>query len=147
MSESPKLPEEIQLILDETDLPHEKKEEFKSKLISLSITRSFSGPLPPPELLQGYNEVVKGGAERIFSQFEKQSDHRIKLEAEVIPEQLNQSKRGQFFGFVLVVLCLICAMIALMNGYEVFAIVIASTTIVGLAGVFVVGKVIQSKKG
>ena len=98
-------------------------------------------------MLQGYNEVVKGGAERIFSQFEKQSDHRIKLEAEVIPEQLNQSKRGQFFGFVLVVLCLICAMIALMNGYEVFAIVIASTTIVGLAGVFVVGKVIQSKKG
>lgn len=37
----------------------------------------FSGPLPPPQILGQYDEVLPGAAERILRMAEKQQDHRI----------------------------------------------------------------------
>lgn len=36
----------------------------------------FSGPLPPPQILGQYDEVLPGAAERILRMAEKQQDHR-----------------------------------------------------------------------
>jgi uncharacterized membrane protein len=45
-----------------------------------SIATQYQGPIPPPAMLAQYTTVIKDGAERIFSIFEKQSTHRIDLE-------------------------------------------------------------------
>jgi uncharacterized membrane protein len=45
---------------------------------------SYSGPLPHPEILRSFEEVVPGSAQRIFTQFEEQSAHRRSMEASVI---------------------------------------------------------------
>ncbi len=37
----------------------------------------FSGPLPPPQVLGQYDEILPGAAERILRMAEKQQDHRI----------------------------------------------------------------------
>jgi uncharacterized membrane protein len=50
---------------------------------------SWQGPIPPPGAIREYNEIVENGAERIFAQFEKETEHRHKLET-----------RQQFFPFV-----------------------------------------------
>ena len=39
-----------------------------------------SGPIPSPQILQQYNNIVPGAAERIIRMAEKQSDHRMALE-------------------------------------------------------------------
>lgn len=48
------------------------------------VQYSYSGPLPHPEILEHYDRIVPGGAERIFSQFESQAAHRQSIEAQVI---------------------------------------------------------------
>ena len=41
---------------------------------------ALSGPLPPPEMLAQYEEILPGAAERILSMAERQAEHRQKLE-------------------------------------------------------------------
>ena len=45
---------------------------------------AHAGPLPHPSVLEQYDHVVPGGAERIFKQFEVQAEHRQKIELAVI---------------------------------------------------------------
>ena len=45
----------------------------------LSVRASFSGPLPPPELLKQYDEVVPGAADRIISMAEAEQAHEADM--------------------------------------------------------------------
>lgn len=45
---------------------------------------TYSGPLPHPDILRNFEEIVPGSAQRIFVQFEEQSAHRRAMEAKVI---------------------------------------------------------------
>jgi len=46
----------------------------------VSVSAEFSGPLPRPSVLQGYESVLSGAADRIISMAEKQSEHRKEME-------------------------------------------------------------------
>ena len=95
------IPDELEPLLK--DLPEAKRIAIVKAIIGFAFSHSssFKGPLPPPELLERYNNVVGNGAERIVSMAEKQSNHRMELENHAIKEELKQSKTGQVFGFVL----------------------------------------------
>jgi uncharacterized membrane protein len=111
--------------------------------VSIRKASSFSGPIPPPELLKGYNEVVKDGAERIMVMAEKQSHHRMQLEDHAIKEELKQSRLGQVFGFTLGIVGLILAATLAILDHEAIAGIFGTTTIIGLVTVFVLGKKAQ----
>src|SRR5277367_5058528 len=64
-------------------------------------TFEFSGPLPPPQILQGYNQAFAGCAERIVAMAERQSAHRQAIERSVIDANCDAQTRGQYFAFVL----------------------------------------------
>lgn len=130
------------------DIPQENRERILQFFLGVSIERStsFSGPLPPPALLQEYSEIVKDGAERIFQMTEQQSAHRKQLEDHAIREELMQSRRGQGFGFILGTLGLVLATILALMGKETIAGIFGTTTIVALVTVFVIGKKTQSKE-
>ena len=104
-----------------------------------------SSPVPPAELLQGYNAAFPNGGERLFQLVENQSSHRQTIEAKVVGEQLAQSKRGQLFAFVLALVFggmgVYCAII----GQAAVACMIFGTTIGGLVYVFVKGQSSQTK--
>ncbi len=80
------LPKELEPVLK--DLPDQKRQAILKVFKSFSIQHSFSGPIPPPSILKGYNDIVKDGADRIMSMAEKQSGHRIALEDHAIREEL-----------------------------------------------------------
>ncbi len=103
------------------------------------------GPLPSPTTLQGYNEVITNGAERIMVVFEKQSSHRMTLEEKVIGRQTFQSLFGQILGFLIAITCLIFGLILVLRGFNTAGITLFSLDLVGLAYVFVVGKRQQKK--
>ncbi len=46
----------------------------------LARTTALSGPLPPPEMLAQYEEILPGAAERLFKMVERQEEHRQALE-------------------------------------------------------------------
>jgi uncharacterized membrane protein len=142
------IPEEVRLILD--DLPDEKRQVIIKSLVKVSFSSSstsstFSGPIPPPELLAGYNNVLTNGAERIVSMAEKQSNHRMQLENYIVKEELRQSEKGQNYGFVIAIAGLLLASGSAILGYETFAGIFVTTGIVGLVTVFVIGKKAQNQ--
>jgi uncharacterized membrane protein len=51
----------------------------------------YSGPLPHPEILDGYEKVLSGSADRILKMAEKQLDHRISNENKLVDAE-NQSR-------------------------------------------------------
>ena len=50
---------------------------------------SFQGPLPPPQILNHYDQIVPGSAERIISLWESQVRHRQELEKKAIGSDVN----------------------------------------------------------
>lgn len=62
---------------------------------------SHSGPLPDPDTLQRYEQVLPGLAERIVAMAEKQSDHRQSLERAVILNGIKAEGRGASYAFAL----------------------------------------------
>jgi uncharacterized membrane protein len=66
LPEIQQLPEEAQSFLK--DLPGPQKK----AMIALLMAQSWKGPLPPPEVLKGYNEAIPDGAERILKMAENQ---------------------------------------------------------------------------
>ena len=56
-------------------------EELEGKQFYL-MGKRFTGPIPPPEILHQYREVLPDAPERILSMAEKQQNHRMDLEKE-----------------------------------------------------------------
>src|SRR3990172_9810621 len=139
---SDELSRALRSITEDPEIPETKKKKILGVIRAITISRSssFSGPIPPPEILKGCNEVVKDGGERIVVMAEKQSGHRIDLENYAIKEELKQSRLGQVCGFVLGLVGLILATILALLGHEGIAGIFGTITIVGLVTVFVIGK-------
>ena len=53
-------------------------------LVGVETSLSWSGPLPPPKVLEAYDRLVPGAAERIMKMAEQQSEHRRGLEKTVV---------------------------------------------------------------
>ncbi len=140
--EDAELPSEIEKIID--DLPLEKKEEARQKLISLQTTiishQSHSGPLPSPQTIKSYNNVVENGAERIFKMTENQSQHRIEMEKKIFTSQIKQSGIGQIFGFIIALVALVIAWDLAKANKVAVASIIGGTTVTGLVTIFVIGR-------
>lgn len=52
----------------------------QNKPAIITHAESFSGPIPPPDLLAKYAEIIPDGATRILAMAEKQSKHRQCIE-------------------------------------------------------------------
>ena len=56
----------------------ESKEELKKLL--LAVSQEFTGPIPPPSMMEQYEKTLPGSADRILNMAENQSEHRQSLE-------------------------------------------------------------------
>lgn len=75
--------------------------------VKLVHQEAYQGPLPHPDLLVKYEEIIPGSAERILSMAEKEQQHRHQLENEVIKKEITQKGRGLNFGFTLALLIVV----------------------------------------
>lgn len=55
--------------------------------------QSFQGPIPPPAVLEGYERVVPGAAERILRMAEQEALHRRALEVEAMRANASAGER------------------------------------------------------
>jgi uncharacterized membrane protein len=95
--------------------------------------------LPHPEILQKFDLVVPGAAERIIAMAEKQSAHRMELESKVITADIESSRKGQLFGFVVALGGLLSSFVLVINGFQVVGGILGGATLVSLVSVFVYG--------
>ena len=83
--EQSKEKQEITQECAEEDKEHELVNEKEIKKVVMEMAKAeFSGPIPPPSIIEGYERVLPGSADRIISMAEKQSEHRQKMEDKMI---------------------------------------------------------------
>lgn len=109
-------------------------------------SQSFSGPLPPPDILKKFDEVVPGAAERIIKMAEEQSAHRKDLERKVIESDIARSKWGQVLGFFIAITGLAISAIIAIYGSAIAGGIIGVGTLASLVGVFMYGSSSRSKE-
>ena len=71
-----------------------------SSLVHQHTEVSFSGPLPPPGVLESYEKVLPGSAERIFTMAEKQIEHRMYLEKVVLESGAKRANLGIYAAVI-----------------------------------------------
>jgi uncharacterized membrane protein len=110
------------------------------------VSRFFSGPLPPPDVLVGYNEAFDGAAERIVAMAESQLKHRQNMESRVVASNCSNEWTGQVIGAVLSGIAILggiylAAKDKPLSGFGVIILDLAT-----LAGVFVYSRKAQTKE-
>lgn len=135
--------QEVEETLQEI-LPEEVKDIPKDQLrriISVVMKQSHhSGPIPSPDSMAKYNEVIPDGANRIMVQSEEQGRHRREMERTVIRSQSIQTYLGQIFAFIVAISCMYVSYSMVMSGHEKQGALFGGVTIVGLVTIFIVGK-------
>jgi uncharacterized membrane protein len=101
---------------------------------------SFSGPLPPPEILRGYETLVSGAADRILSIAEEDAKHLRQIEMAALHAARDESRMGQIFGLIIGLAALGTTIAALILGSPTVAALIGGGTVVGLVSVFILGR-------
>jgi uncharacterized membrane protein len=89
-------------------IPELPPEELKQFAAVVAKIERFKGPLPHPQILKQYDEVVPGSAMMIIGTFEKQSNHRMNLESTVV----TGNDKMQKLGLIVAALINICAITA-----------------------------------
>lgn len=98
---------------------------------------AFQGPLPPPDLLRGYQDILPDAPERIFQLTEKEFSHRQRMEEKALDGAIGRDKRGQYFGLGATLFTVACATLLGLTGHEVLAGTVIGT-VVAVAGIFVI---------
>ena len=105
--------------------------------------QAHAGPLPPPEMLRRYDEIVPGAAERILAMAEQLANHRQALQrqelASGIEARANEQaleKRGQWFAGLLGFAALCGAVTCTLYGHDAVGGTIVGTTILAILGAY-----------
>ena len=115
-------------------------------MMQVSRQYSFSGPLPPPEVLEKYNQALPGAAERILAMAEQQSRHRQTIETTVINSNAFVQKVGPFLGFIVAMTAVVGGIVLILKGKDGYGLASIIAPLAGLAGVFIYGKQRQNKE-
>jgi len=107
----------------------------------ISVSSTFSGPLPPPDILARYNDAVPDGADRIIALAERQAAHRMALESRVVDADIRRSNLGLGAGLLVALAGLFASFLMVDRGNAVAGAVLASIDLAGLVAVFVYGTV------
>lgn len=78
--------------------PQQKQQNNQESRKLAHIKAEFSGPVPHPSILQGYDNIIPGAAERILKMAEQDAAHQREIEKLALTSAVSEVKRGQVFG-------------------------------------------------
>lgn len=93
----------------------------------------------PQKILEQYDEIVPGAAERILLRFEEQASHRIELESAVVNSGTLHERIGIVLGFLLALFGFAIAGFAISRGQSLAGVTLFIFQIASLAGVYIYG--------
>lgn len=101
--------------IEETNATNINSEEQVKQVVAEVIRSEFSGPIPPPSIIRGYEEILPGAADRIMRMAENQSAHRQNMESKMIGTESRDSLLGIIFAFTLGIGCIAAAIIIVVS--------------------------------
>lgn len=116
------------------------------QIVAQVAAQRFSGPLPPPDVLARYNDAVPNGAERIMQMAEKQTDHRMDLEKQVVSADIRRSNAGLVAGLIVALAFLVVSYLLIDDGHDEAGTILGTVDIGSLVGVFIYGTISQRRE-
>lgn len=111
----------------------------KKLAIELTQLSAYSGPIPPPEMLQHYDEIIPGLAETIIANWNAESDHRRAMEQAGLLGEQKAERRGQWLGAAVAVAIPLAAITAGVLGLDEIGIALATIGVAGIVTVLIRG--------
>ena len=108
-----------------------------SKLIRSEQRMTFSGPIPHPDILTRYADIIPNGADRILRMAEQQQTHRQHLEKVVIESDARRANLGMFLGFIIALALGLGGIGLIALGRQIDGLAIIFVPLASLAGIFV----------
>ncbi|WP_458424591.1 DUF2335 domain-containing protein [Methylorubrum extorquens] len=96
----------------------------------------WRGPLPPPAVIEEFRDLVPDAPERIFRQWEGESEHRRAYEKTALEASIRRDLIGQLSATLFALSALAVAVFALWMGEPWVAGVIGGGTIASVVGAF-----------
>lgn len=110
-------------------------------------TAAFSGPIPPPDLLSGYESACPGAADRIIRMAEEEGVHRrsvqklvVDAQIEEVRSQFAEAKRGQICAVVIAVAGLFAGAYTAVAGYQIAGSFLGVGGVGGIVTTFILGR-------
>lgn len=113
-----------------------------SQIVVLSEARGsiFTGPLPHPDILKAYDEVVPGSAKEMFAEAMENSRAERIMNEETFAALRENSHKDRLFGFVLGVLILVVGLAFMFMGHPNPGAAIILGTLVAVLAIFITGR-------
>lgn len=105
-----------------------------------TVAQEYSGPLPPPRMLEHYDSVHPGFADRIVLMAEKEQNHRHNLENQGVSGAINKDSRGQHYALITSILLISACTFLIYSGHEVSGSILGGGSLTGLAYIFISGR-------
>ena len=83
------------------------KENKQNKSVIMQ-SLEYSGPLPTPNMLAGYDDILPGAADRIITMTEKQASHRQEKEMFKVKTEARDSLLGIISATILCLFIVVC---------------------------------------
>ena len=102
---------------------------LKDAVLVQRMMKKFSGPIPHPEILEGYNQICPASAEKIINHFVKEQDHRHKIENIALEQSIKITNKSFNFAIIFCLLVFVTGSIAAFTGHVWFASILLTTFI------------------
>lgn len=125
-----------------------KRSQPPSKPDLTEVQTAWQGPLPPPESVKRFDEIVTNGAERIFRMAEMEQQHRIHTEQLAIQSnvaaanaEIKAAGRGTWMGFIVSTLAIAGAILtSYTGGHWSVSVALVSIPVMGVVRTLVIRK-------
>jgi uncharacterized membrane protein len=106
----------------------------------------FSGPLPPPEQLAKYEQILPGAADRIMRMAEHQASHRQSQELAIVRSGIAAQWAGISCAFVIAMTAIVGGIWLSSQGMSAVGLTSIIAALCALVGTFIYGKSEQKKE-
>lgn len=100
----------------------------EKRLVSQKV--EYKGIIPPPNIIDGYEKNCKGATDRILAMTENELKHKHEMELleqksimecreKMLKSENENFKRGQFFGFILMIIALVGSFVLILKDHEI----------------------------
>lgn len=111
---------------------------------SLVVHQSISGPIPSPQILAGYEQILPGAAERVVAMAEKEQEHRHRMESRMVSGTLRTVLVGQVLGGALGLVVCTGGTWAIIQGQATGGAVAVVSALASMVGAFLLGRKSQA---
>ena len=122
----------------------------KKNAIRTSVTQTemqhWHGPLPPPNSLEKYDEIVPGSAQTIINMAVKEQEHRHIMEEKTLEKSSKLAMTSTICGFICVILLICLVVYSIIAGAYNTALAAVISAIATIAGIFVLRRRFKGNK-